>query len=115
MTFTNKTDVLAWAQTANPGETLVYHERDTMDRDARCSAGPQAGSALLAHQMGIVFLSQKRTNGGYCFAYRATRISERTARVLHLSWQRPTLVSSGDVAAVARADAPRRHYVRARP
>lgn len=68
-------DVMRWAQMAQPGERVCYHEGD----DVREAIG---SNAMLAHNSGLVFLAQRRV--GDIFQYEATRVSDRTARTLRI-------------------------------
>ena len=74
-------DVLSWAQSAEVGQRVVYAKRTVADIEYQCER-KGLPSAMRAHQQGLVFLAQRRTDDG--FDYEATRISPVAAKKLGL-------------------------------
>lgn len=77
-----------------PGERLVYAERKLSEGMMTRNQQKVAYPARQAHAVGLVFLSQVRSRDGGPTLYTATRISEATAEVLGLGWDRKASLSA---------------------
>jgi hypothetical protein len=78
-------DVLLWAKGAETGQRVVYAHRTPYEIEYGMK-GHLLHSAMEAHLAGLVFLAQRRRNGGY--DYEATRISRPVAKKLGLlEWE----------------------------